>query len=651
MKRKADCFEHVFFRPWQRMSLIFALALLVMASGCHIHKKPKRGVLLRGDWALEINRTPWIGDSAESYEMECCEESPNCTHQQGGTLFGKKGKSCLPKMLGRAGNDEWQGHVSESEAEESGVGQQKALQNRQLSQNGMPGQPGFPMAAGATPGLMTGTPNVTGALYTQTPPAMTPLGTPVLPVVAGQPHYLPAPGTNGLIGQLIMPTGAMIPGARLLVNGNVVAPNGLPLPATNIHPIGSYVAANGSIVQPGGAVLAPSGNYLVAPPAAQQNAMMLAGGMLPAGSTAGMNAVAANGLVMSTGPGANGMINPAHGEPVPGLTMSGYPQVGYPPIGYAKNGYSPGHAQPEEIEYVAETEMAGKTPQGKKEKKELVGKSSMPTPRHHPVPTKPVFERTKGMVGEEQATKQASAAKNESDAGDDRAERVAMIRQAYMTGMVAAMRQQQAQQAAMQQRIVPVNYNMPANPQGNYQAAPQATPYGASPYAQSPYYRQASPKPGLLTNPLGLLPQNSNAPILGFLGLAKNEQQPQSVPQQHAASSQEMQAMQHAYLAQMAKAQQSNIPAERTVHKKVSQPVPDARIREMQTDETEEELRELLAVDTADDSTRLSAPLPGDDALPRLETPLKPPRVPSQRSGVSAPLPPTIRLAGYELEE
>lgn len=63
------------------VALLLAVALIPMASGCARH-----GLLLRGDWSLEVNRTPWLADRSvvqeDCSEGSCatgaCEAGPTC---------------------------------------------------------------------------------------------------------------------------------------------------------------------------------------------------------------------------------------------------------------------------------------------------------------------------------------------------------------------------------------------------------------------------------------------------------------------------------------------------------------------------------------------------------------------------------------------
>ena len=73
----------------QKIAIFVPLLLVVMLAGCS-HHKTNRGHLLRGDWAVEYNRTPWIGTSHDDCEppYQNVSEEP----QNRKTLFG-----CLKK--------------------------------------------------------------------------------------------------------------------------------------------------------------------------------------------------------------------------------------------------------------------------------------------------------------------------------------------------------------------------------------------------------------------------------------------------------------------------------------------------------------------------------------------------------------------------
>jgi hypothetical protein len=70
--------------PPKKICIFLVLVLAVTLSGC-THQKTLRGHLLRGDWAIEYNRTPWIGCPPDS-------GCPDDEDSESGGLF-----SCLKK--------------------------------------------------------------------------------------------------------------------------------------------------------------------------------------------------------------------------------------------------------------------------------------------------------------------------------------------------------------------------------------------------------------------------------------------------------------------------------------------------------------------------------------------------------------------------
>ncbi len=55
-------------RPLQiQMTLLILGGLLATGSGCGICN-PRHGMLLRGDWSLELNRVPWLNSRTQSYD-------------------------------------------------------------------------------------------------------------------------------------------------------------------------------------------------------------------------------------------------------------------------------------------------------------------------------------------------------------------------------------------------------------------------------------------------------------------------------------------------------------------------------------------------------------------------------------------------------
>jgi hypothetical protein len=52
--------------PFQAILLMLA-GLLVTSGGCGIYN-PRHGMILRGDWSLEMNRVPWLNSRTKSYD-------------------------------------------------------------------------------------------------------------------------------------------------------------------------------------------------------------------------------------------------------------------------------------------------------------------------------------------------------------------------------------------------------------------------------------------------------------------------------------------------------------------------------------------------------------------------------------------------------
>lgn len=59
-------------------------SLLLCTSGCFCWPRAKHGLVLRGDWSLELNRAPWLANRSESYQ----EASPDCVPTLQSTAAG-----------------------------------------------------------------------------------------------------------------------------------------------------------------------------------------------------------------------------------------------------------------------------------------------------------------------------------------------------------------------------------------------------------------------------------------------------------------------------------------------------------------------------------------------------------------------------------
>jgi hypothetical protein len=138
------------------------------------------------------------------------------------------------------------------------------------------------------------------------------------------------------------------------------------------------------------------------------------------------------------------LINPVTNQPINGLTMAGYPQAGYPPIGYAPMGYAPGYPR-----YAAGMIDTGESEETDDEEVEEAilseeTRSKMPVPRFHPIPSKPVFQRSEGMPSTPSSQRNISKPKTTAmidQRGVSDGELEAALDQAYLEGVSAAMKE------------------------------------------------------------------------------------------------------------------------------------------------------------------------------------------------------------------
>ena len=426
----------------------FALVLLLLV-GCTA-SKTDRGYLFRHESAWEVNRTPWIG----------CPPDSNCDGQGGFFDCLKKdngdGKSCKKfrrhcgvttdctarnpccKTLGCGmWVDPCEPMSTGSPARACGLtpfcspmkpcgltpycGKHAAMVPNTL----MLGNSTV-MNGGIIPNTMvlpSSTPNIPSNIPQ---PTLVPPGSPApakAPAIAG-PNGMrigavparPIPGGT-LVSMGIVPgvstitTGGLVAAAGVATPAGVMTPNGVMLPNGTLQSQGvirvCMANPNCSAARPCG--LTAGCGMIVPVTIVSNNAVMLAsaltapgvaGNVMPAyGNMAAYGNMPGyvNGNVMSAGgipadrAGTGMLVNPITGQPVSGLTMNGTAQLGYPPIGYTPTGYSPGYPRPvpptttnEEDE--EQTAVAPQPPQ-----------SRMPAPRFHPVPTKPVFQRSEGL--------------------------------------------------------------------------------------------------------------------------------------------------------------------------------------------------------------------------------------------------------------
>lgn len=527
----------------------FALGIVLQLVGCHVHMPKKRGLLFRGDWAFEINRTPWVGaptGTASGCDLVVeddgyCEGGYTCIQCNLPHALGKckLGQRIRGELLGEEVED---GENKEETPLSAGKFRRHCgLQPTCTRERPCGSTPGCgvlvdtsdPLAmvrAGFLPGMTFHACGLTPHCSQAAPCGQTPRC--ALPVRANIPQQsfapqaialTPIPGSGIAAGSAMIPVGTAVPPGGLLPSGGLVGVTGMVHRSCGLSPQCGPGRPCG---------LTPQCAALVPPAAATPNLVLLAdsmGGNMSgtAVMTPGTIQVAPNGALVAA---SGGMVGSPGSQIVHGMSMSGHPQTGYPPIGYAEEGYSPGSPRLPDMddrEYDEET-LAKKEA---KRKEEAVAKSSMPYPRHHPLPTRPAFERSPGMgkagrqaedgqSTSETKTAQPAKSKAKSSVTDEETEenRDSAIQQAYLKGMIAAMKQQQTQNGGVTQ----ASYN-PQQPNVRT-AVPAATPqmpYGQNPYVQTPY---GNAVPQQRTGPLGLFPQPSatGTPLLGWLGLVKN---------------------------------------------------------------------------------------------------------------------------------
>ncbi|HBT77073.1 MAG TPA: hypothetical protein DEB39_09135 [Planctomycetaceae bacterium] len=758
------------------------MATFLLGAGCHVQIPKKRGLLFRGDWAFEINRTPWVGCPPESGcdllldEEGFCEDG-NCLKCD---LPHPLGKCKLRKMLkgNTVEDDEEDGEATHEESENADMGivpnlgkfrrhcGQTETCTRKRPCCSTPGcgvvvDPNDPKSmarAGYAPGMITGYCGLTPGCSLSSPcgltprcclpvmaPSLNPASVGMMGNVTQQPYILSAvPGGGIAAGSGMIPIGSVVPAGGILPRGGIVGINGMIHRSCGLTP-------QCSAARPCG--LTPQCGVLVPPGMAQQNVILLAGAMgipanagavgmgalglgsgaspqrvSPTGNTGGLvTGGSVTGAMLSPGgvqvsPGgmmvtADGrMVNPAQAQIVQGLTMSGYPQTGYPPIGYAESGYSPGYPRQNALqldveEGYLEAEVAQAAPKTPQKEAETAAKSSMPAPRHHPLPTRPTFERSQGLSNlQKEPSKSKAVAKTalSENTRKEKSDQTAVIQQAYLQGMIAMMKQQQHQQQAhpaSSSPITPVSYNAPMPGK----VAPFAPQGSQNPYAQNPYNHisygdapHSARQQGMFGNPLSFLPSlpgagnQSGTPFLGLLGIVKDEPAVNAAPPVYPAGM-NVQALQEMRRKQVRSKETAE---EARLAQALREQTKRAELREMQVRKAPAKTRsasassEPEAVTTAkrdsrgtesvvehtaghtamesgtfDKNLHNDGPLPdpqrkvatnkrrikgvSEDAekmegMASMGAPVKPPTLESKRYGSSAPMPPLIQQANYD---
>ena len=501
--------------PPKKIVISLVLLMTVAVIGC-THYTTSRGHLVRGDWAIEYNRTPWIGCPADSgcpesdYQNVC-----NDPHSKGLLACltqdneGRRNRTgCRTPGYGMWGNVP-DGTLPDSMSRPAracgltpyccpqkpcgltpgcgkpaniNVSPQTIFMPDQHAAGGL----GSAMGRGIT---MNNMPNgmMTGGMGTVR--GMSPDGV----MSSG---VLSANGTvaNGTIANGTVANGTIANGT--IVNGTMIA--GVPgaLVSRGIVPGASQITTGGMVAAIG--VATPAGTMTHSgvrlPNGMVNNNLVLRACMMNPNCTAAhpcgltqycggavaANLVANNAAVLASKLHAQGiasgviqagggmLVNPMTNQPINGVTMSGYSQMGYPPIGYAPTGYAPGY--PRYAAGMIDTGQMQEEPEEEEEETQDTiqpgTRSKMPVPRFHPMPTNPMFQRREGMSSTPQ--QQRTGAKPDAVSMTEQPEfsekeLEAALDQAYLEGVSAAMneverkleaKRQAAARAKLQEQIL-----------------------------------------------------------------------------------------------------------------------------------------------------------------------------------------------------
>jgi len=449
-----------------KIVIAFALLSVIVLTGC-MHQKTNRGHLVRGDWAIEYNRTPWIG----------CPDDADCEHEgERKGLF-----SCLKDREGAA-NRAFRRHcatIPGCTSEEPccrtlGCGMwveptdENAVRVCGLTPFCFAQKP-----CGLTPNC--GKPNVTVHPHTLMHASPSIPGGHVLgghllggmSAVRGMNPAMPAPAM--MPGTLV--SRGIVPGASAITSGGMVAAIGVATPAGTMTPVGVRMP-NGSVsnamvlracvISPSCTAARPCGQTphcggAVAVNLVANNAIALASALQAQGTASAVmqaNTIHPGGGVMSAS-GMGLLINPMTGQPVQGQMMGSVPQMvpmgqaGQMPIDHAGVGMIPGHPH-----YLAGMVDPGGTGEVRERHREEVlpseTRSQMPVPKFHPIPTQPTFQRSEGMMpaphGEHNTAmlEQRGVSEEEFEAALD---------EAYLQGVAAAMEDVERKLEAKRQAV------------------------------------------------------------------------------------------------------------------------------------------------------------------------------------------------------
>ena len=323
------------------ITLLF-ISITLVFSGCCLENQNKPGVILRGDLAIELNRTKAIQKTSET--ITCDDDAKPRRSRKHRFPCGRFG--CLKCALAPSTGEVEEDDFDEEDSDNS---------NQYIAQN----------------------PN---AAYPPGPYPVPYFAGPIGPLGAPIPMNPPVPVINPNTGQrLVMQP--VLPGqpGMLMLN----AMTGQPILVSPIppHPITPGMVPPGIQAQPPGMVAGPM------PQSGPMNQMTGQPGFMPGAG------ISPNMPPILPGNNVAVMMNPATGQPMPnpydGSDGNGNGAAVYTnPLGM--------YAQTEQNSD-AENESDSSESDRKSSKK-----SPMPLPKFHGVPTKPVYQRTNGIVTQTQ---------------------------------------------------------------------------------------------------------------------------------------------------------------------------------------------------------------------------------------------------------
>ncbi|MDR1492838.1 MAG: hypothetical protein LBT05_08960 [Planctomycetaceae bacterium] len=432
--------------------IIIICVMGVAVIGCTANSN-KRGIIFRGDWAFEINRTPWVGHSgntdipdSENEQKSDCTKGKNSTLANSllGPLSALKSK-CHCKNCTAASATGTNGNINITSYNPTIANTFPNPFTPAFHGSVPPGSLSLPPGAVVVPNgvfMPNGTilphylffPQQASSIQHNPPfPTSQPLQNhssqeniqpPQNPQEAlNSSRNIPNPSPPSLSGQV---SGQSLPSAP---------PTSAVFPVTLPHGTGNsdnrsqtnetYAASRGNIANGltsnGGAINDAVANGYVA------NGLTPPAPGAPTVSGISPNATAYSAANTTFQQSANPMmVNPVDARAIPGLTMTGLSLPGYPPIGYAPTGYSPGYAQPiyappitGPLGGMSEQNTAANTPRTKKAENNSDDAESppknvaqMPYPRFHPTPLHPVYQRRPGLVANYGAIQQSLPPQN-----------------------------------------------------------------------------------------------------------------------------------------------------------------------------------------------------------------------------------------------